>query len=79
MNAKYSNQILEWIPYSRLEKIEYVDKGGFSTIYKAIWLDGSIKEWNNDEKQWIRYNNKKVALKNLNRSSNLNNEFLNEV
>jgi hypothetical protein len=43
LNAKYTNQILEWIPYNRLKNIEYVDKGGFGTIYKAIWLDGFIE------------------------------------
>jgi len=57
---------LKWIPYNRFKDIEYLDKGGFSTIYKAIWLD----------------NNKAVVLKNINNfndsSKNLN-EFLNEV
>ena len=79
LNNGLKKRILEWIPYNRLENIEYLDKGGFSTIYEAIWLDGPIKRWNNNEKQWIRYNDKKVALKNLEKSSNLNNEFLNEV
>src|SRR5688572_24119792 len=79
LNAKTNIQILEWIPYNRLESVKYLDKGGFSTIYEAIWLDGPIKEWNDNEKKWIRYNNEKVALKNLDKSSNLSNEFLNEV
>ena len=50
-NAKYINQILEWIPYNKFKNIEYLDKGGFST----------------------------VVLKNPNESSNVNEEFLNEV
>ena len=79
LNAKHSDQILEWIPYNRLKGIKYLDKGGFSTIYEAIWLDGPIKRWNDNEEKWIRDNNKKVALKNLDKSSNLSNEFLNEV
>jgi len=57
---------LKWIPYDRLKDIEYLDKGGFSIIYKAIWLD----------------NNETVALKsinNFNNSSKNLNEFLNEV
>ncbi len=66
---------MKWIPYNRLKNIEYLDKGGFSTVYKAIWLDGCIKEWSNDGK-WIGM---KVALKSLNNSSNLGKEFLNEV
>ena len=57
---------MKWIPYNRFKDIEYLDKGGFSIIYKAIWLD----------------NNKAVVLKsinNFNNSSKNLNEFLNEV
>ncbi len=79
LNAKYRRQILEWIPYNKLEDIKYLDKGGFSTIYKAIWSEGPIKGWDDNEKKWTRYNNLKVVLKNLDRSSNLNDEFLSEV
>ncbi len=79
LNAQYTNQILEWIPYNRFKNIEYFDKGGFSTVYKAIWLDGPIEYWSDYEKKWIRSNEKTVALKSLDKSSNLNEEFLNEV
>ena len=57
---------LKWIPYDGFKNIEHLDKGGFSIIYKAIWLD----------------NNKTVVLKsinNFNNSSKNLNEFLNEV
>ena len=57
---------LIWIPYNEFKDIEYLDKGGFSIIYKAIWLD----------------NNEAVVLKsinNFNNSSKNLNEFLNEV
>ena len=79
LNIKYLKQILEWIPYNKLKDIKYLDKGGFSTIYEAMWLDGPIEKWNNGEQKLVRHNNKKVVLKNLNKSSNLSNEFLNEV
>ena len=79
MNAEYNDQILEWIPYNRFKNIEYLDKGGFSIIYKAIWMDGPIKYWSVSNKKWIRYNDRMVALKSLNKSLNLNEEFLNEV
>ena len=46
-----------------MEDVEYLDKGGFGIIYKAIWLD----------------KNKKVVLKCLNNLNNNLNEFLNEV
>ncbi len=79
LNAQNKSQVLEWIPYNKFKNIEYFDKGGFSIIYKAIWLDGPIHYWNYKDKKWIRYNNEVVALKKLNNSSNLNNKFLNEV
>ena len=70
---------MEWIPYNRFENIIYLDKGGFSTIYEAIWLDGPIYKWYDKEKKLIRNSNQKVAIKSLDKSSNLNDEFLNEV
>ncbi len=79
LSASLTSQILEWISYNRFKNIEYFDKGGFSTIYKAIWLDGPINYWSDDKKNWIRSNKEIVALKSLDKSSNLNEEFLNEV
>ena len=37
--------VIKWIPYNRLRNIQYLAKGGFNTIYKAIWLDGRIRYW----------------------------------
>ncbi|POG58013.1 kinase-like domain-containing protein, partial [Rhizophagus irregularis DAOM 181602=DAOM 197198] len=55
---------LKWIPYNKFQNIEYLNEGGFGTIYKAIWS-------NND-------GNKDVILKcHKNLNENLN-EFLNE-
>ena len=79
LNAQNKNQVLEWIPYNRFKNVEYFDKGGFSTIYKAIWLDRPIKKWSKNEKKWIKSNEETVILKRLDKSSNLNEEFLNEV
>ena len=93
LNAEKYWQILEWIPYNRLTNVKYLDKGGFSTVYKAIWLDGYIEEWDYENSQWKRYtyidsdddNNiskikgREVVLKSLDNSSSLNDEFLNEV
>src|ERR1043166_1122203 len=33
-------RIIEWIPYSRLQRIKYLTKGGFSEISTAYWIDG---------------------------------------
>ena len=105
LKARQELDIIEWIPYNRLRNIEYLAKGGFSTVYKAIWLDGRIKGWDNREQNWKNYyslltendyetarqkdiksplnENEKygehVVLKNLNNSSNIHDDFLNEV
>ena len=82
LNYNYINYILELIPYNKLENIEYLDKDGFDTLYKALWLDGPIKKWSYKERKWIRSDdndNKKVVLKSFNKSSNLNDELINKV
>ncbi|POG58771.1 hypothetical protein GLOIN_2v1789935 [Rhizophagus irregularis DAOM 181602=DAOM 197198] len=35
-NAKSPYEKLEWIEYDKFEDIEYIAKGGFGSIYKAI-------------------------------------------
>ena len=76
-NAQNRYEVLEWIPYNRLTNIKYLAKGGFSTVYNAIWLDGYIWDWDNGKKQYR--NDYSVVIKSLNNSSNINEEFLNEV
>ena len=82
LSAKQSDHVLEWIPYNRLTNIKYLAKGGFSTVYNA-WLDGYIDGLDYDKKQWRRYpydsSGHPVVIKSLNNSSNINEEFLNEV
>jgi hypothetical protein len=56
---------LKWIPYNRLENVEYLDKGGFGTIYKAFWLN--------------TYEKQKIVLKFCNNLNENLDEFLNEV
>jgi hypothetical protein len=63
MNKFILKSQLKWIPYNRFKNVKCLNKGEFSTIYKAIWLD----------------NNEVVVLKccyNLNENIN---EFLDEV
>ncbi|CAB4431909.1 unnamed protein product [Rhizophagus irregularis] len=55
---------LKWIPYDKFRNVEYLDKGGFGTIYKAIWFYG-------DE-------DNEVILKCYNNLSENLNEFLSE-
>ncbi|RGB28198.1 kinase-like domain-containing protein [Rhizophagus diaphanus] len=81
LNAKNSYEVLEWIPYNKLSGISYYDKGGFSEIHKAIWLDGPIYSWNFNKQQWNRCDFQTgygVILKALNSSSSLDSKFLDE-
>jgi hypothetical protein len=79
LNALCSMKCLEWIPYEKFESITYISKGGFSKIYSADWSEGNIKCWDIEKQEWEREPNIKVALKSLNNSSNISDNFLNEV
>ncbi|RIA91595.1 kinase-like domain-containing protein [Glomus cerebriforme] len=79
-NFKNWSSVLEWIPYDRFYNIEYIAKGGFGKVYRAIWIDGFIHHWDNKNQNWERrYPNKNVALKSLNNSQNVRLEFFNEI
>ncbi len=74
--ADYQGNVVEWIPYARFENITPIGKGSFAEVFKADWLDGQIKKWNYDVKQWERVGKMCVALKVIGSSKD---EFLNEV
>jgi hypothetical protein len=86
LKAKKFEELLEWIEYDRFENVEYLAEGGFGTIYKAIWKDGFIREWDSENNQWKRnkhwYENHKnfpVVLKCLHNSQDITADFLREV
>src|SRR5437016_1571226 len=54
LNARDSFELLEWISYNKLRNIQFLAQGGFSTIYKAIWLDGWINKWDYEKQDWGR-------------------------
>ncbi|CAG8467808.1 42936_t:CDS:1 [Gigaspora margarita] len=72
-------KLVEWVPYENFENVEYKTKGGYGSIYTAIWINGWISDWDDANKQFIRIGSKKVALKLLNNSSNPNEEFFEEA
>jgi hypothetical protein len=74
-----SDIVFEWIPYDQFNDFKEIGKGGFATVYSAIWKDGQL-EYDENTKTYIRASpNQKVALKRLHNSQNITNEFLNEV
>ena len=72
---KYDDKVFEWIPYNQFNDIKEISKGGFATVYSAIWKDGQLIY---DKREYTRQSKYKVALKCLHNSQNIN-EFLNEV
>jgi hypothetical protein len=52
--ARNRFDLLEWIPYNRLRNIKFLAQGGFSTVYRAVWLDGLIDRWDYKKQDWER-------------------------
>src|SRR4051794_13662787 len=76
---KYNDIVFEWIPYDQFSYIKEIGRGGFATVYSAIWKDGPL-EYDEDTEEYVKSSlNNKVALKCLHNSQNITNEFLNEV
>ena len=71
--------ILEWIPFEQFEDIEKLTEGGFSTIYTATWTRGDICDYDENKKEFTRFENKSVVLKSLDNSSNPGKSFFDEV
>ncbi|RIA79837.1 kinase-like domain-containing protein [Glomus cerebriforme] len=79
LSAHSDKQALEWISFDRFRNIEYIARGGFSKVYRAIWIDGYIDKWDNENQTWKRYNSKLVAMKSLYISENFILKFINEI
>ncbi|GBC49810.2 kinase-like domain-containing protein [Rhizophagus irregularis DAOM 181602=DAOM 197198] len=56
---------ITWIPYSKIKNLKKIAEGGFSTIYKATWSNGT--------------RDSDVAIKRLINSRGINKYFLNEL
>src|SRR6266498_3803648 len=39
----YNDAVVEWIPYNQFSNIKEISKGGFATVYSAIWKDGPLE------------------------------------
>ncbi|RGB42988.1 kinase-like domain-containing protein [Rhizophagus diaphanus] len=62
--------MIEWIPYSQIKDKEEIARGGFGTIYRAIWKDGPMRDRISSRKE-----NEIVAIKGFEDSDH----FLNEI
>ena len=71
-----SRYYIEWIPYDDLKNIKKIGKGGFATVYQSEWSNGPRIALENKR---YYYKNGLVALKKLENSQNVSDEFLKEV
>ena len=71
-----SRYYIEWIPYDDLKNIKKIGKGGFATVYQSEWSNGPRFIQNSKR---CYYENGLVALKKLENSQNVSDEFLKEV
>ncbi|PKY51234.1 hypothetical protein RhiirA4_468116 [Rhizophagus irregularis] len=79
LSVKRYGLLLEWIPYDKFININYIAEGGFAKVYLALWIDGQIRKWSQLSNSWRRNGPTTVALKVLNNSNNISEDFLNEI
>jgi hypothetical protein len=73
------NKIIEWIPYTHLEGMKYLTKGGISEIYLADWIYGHYNKWNSEKQQLERYGREKIVVKRLKNVKSANRSWFEEV
>ena len=76
---KYDDKVFEWIPYNQFSHIKEIGEDDFTTVHSAIWKDGPLNYDCEKEYNYTRETDKKIALKGLNNSQDITNEFLNMV
>ena len=73
------HDFLEWIEWEDFELIEYRGKGLFGEIHSAYWLSGPLTTWDRDLEYYNRNGPIKVAIKRIENSKKLSQEFINKV
>jgi hypothetical protein len=83
---KKDGVVFEWVPYDQFKEFKEIGKGGFATVYSAIWKDGPLccdGSNKNDPKyfdgKWERLDHETVALKCLDNCTKISKRFLNEA
>ncbi|RIA87231.1 hypothetical protein C1645_298228 [Glomus cerebriforme] len=77
-NLRKLEIIMEWIPYYQFTNVKKIAEGGFSNIYRAIWLDGPQNLIAGDHNE-SRNKNETVILKRFKNSQDISKDFLNEL
>ncbi|GBC01567.1 hypothetical protein RclHR1_04230012 [Rhizophagus clarus] len=70
------NNVIEWIPYYKLQNIKYLKKGVYT---ESDWIDGRYDEWDSKNRQLKRYGSCKVMLKRLENVKSASQSWFEEV
>ena len=79
LDATQTCDYLEWIPFEKFEMVKYIDKGGFSSVYSALWMEGPRWIWDDGAQEWTRAGPMNVALKRLDGSQNISSSYISQV
>ncbi|PKB92100.1 hypothetical protein RhiirA5_387887, partial [Rhizophagus irregularis] len=80
LHANESVEYLEYVNFDQFDLVEDVNKGGaFSTIYSAVLKEGPRRVWDEEAEKWTRNGPVKVALKRLNDSQNISEEYFKQI
>ncbi len=77
--ANRPEDFFEWIPFNKFKNIKIIGKERFVTKYSAIWIDGYLKFYNEENNQLCQRGELIIALKELDNGKNISYEFLDEV
>src|ERR1044072_9205566 len=48
---RYDDIVCEWIPYNQFSDIKEIGRGGFATVYSAIWKDSPLLKYDKDNEE----------------------------
>jgi len=78
-NTQLNATSVDYLEYIDFEQIDLIEKTNKSRVFKAIWMEGPRRIWDDDAEQWTRNGPTKVVLKRLNKPQNINEEYLKKV
>ncbi|CAG8544546.1 3562_t:CDS:2 [Scutellospora calospora] len=79
LDAKVCVDYLEWIPFDDFDFTKYHARGAFSVVYFGIWIDGPRYILDDDSQDWIRSGPTKCALKRIENSQSMSQEYLENI
>ena len=77
--ANGPKEFFEWIPCDRFKNLILIEKKEFVRVYSAIWIDGCLEFYNEEDNQLRRHEELMVILKELDNGKNISDDFLDEV